>query len=217
MSTKKSRGEALIETWGLCRPSSDSKALADALTVFRFASIDGSPCLVYDSFLYIGSIGSAYNRTKLQEEGITHVICAADSAKIWGQQFSYLRVSIHDKSEDSKALARILPLCFAFIDHVRDRGCGKGKGKGKVLVHCFQGVSRSAAIICAYIMYKRRVGLEAALGLLRRVRPSAQPNAGFMRVLQGLEEDLADEDSDSDKGQGQGQGGGGSGLECAYI
>lgn len=40
------------------------------------SSKDRKPVKV-DEGLYIGSIGAAYNREGLLEEGITHVICAA--------------------------------------------------------------------------------------------------------------------------------------------
>lgn len=58
---------------------------------------------------------------------------------------------------------------------------------GNVLVHCFMGRSRSATIILAYLIARRGFSLTHALHALRRVRPQAQPNRGFLLELQALD------------------------------
>lgn len=64
------------------------------------------------------------------------------------------------------------------------------EGDGRVLVHCVQGISRSASIVTAYLMMVQGASLTHALGLMRAARPIAQPNPGFMRQLKALEATL---------------------------
>ncbi len=45
------------------------------------------------------------------------------------------------------------------------------------------GKSRSATVICAYLMQKYGLSSGEALSQLREARPFAEPNDGFMRQL----------------------------------
>ena len=52
-----------------------------------------------------------------------------------------------------------------------------------VYVHCFAGVSRSAAIVCAYIMWKLKWNFETTIAFVKAKRIVANPNEGFVRQL----------------------------------
>lgn len=54
----------------------------------------------------------------------------------------------------------------------------------RVLIHCHAGISRSVTIAAAYLMQKKRQDVEEALQLIKRARPIAQPNEGFLAQLQ---------------------------------
>lgn len=60
----------------------------------------------------------------------------------------------------------------------------------RILVHCHAGVSRSSTVVLLYLMLLRGYDLDAALGLLRSVRPIVNPNAGFMRHLRATDASL---------------------------
>ena len=45
-----------------------------------------------------------------------------------------------------------------------------------VYVHCYAGVSRSSAVVCAYLMWKYRWGIGKCLAFVRVKRIVAQPN-----------------------------------------
>ena len=131
------------------------------------------------SYLFVGSVGCAYNRTKLDENGITHILCVASSVKSkYPETYCYHRIDLED--DPSENIDRHFQECFDFINTARDIG-------GKVLVHCYQGKSRSVALICAYLMREYRLRFQEALSLVRQVRPIAQPNIGFMAALQRCE------------------------------
>lgn len=58
----------------------------------------------------------------------------------------------------------------------------------KVLVHCIQGISRSGAIIIAYLMRKHSLTYESALATARKSRAIILPNSGFVDQLRLWEE-----------------------------
>ena len=49
----------------------------------------------------------------------------------------------------------------------------------KVLVHCAAGVSRSGAIVLAYIMYKEKLSFEDAWEYAKQNRRKIYPNLSF--------------------------------------
>lgn len=46
------------------------------------------------------------------------------------------------------------------------------------------GKSRSATVLCAYLMRSRRMSRDDALALIRETRPFVEPNPDFMRQLE---------------------------------
>lgn len=60
----------------------------------------------------------------------------------------------------------------------------------RVFVHCEQGVSRSASVVCAYLMQAHRQTLNSTLAYVQSCRPCARPNPGFMQQLALWEESL---------------------------
>jgi protein-tyrosine phosphatase len=81
------------------------------------------------------------------------------------------------KWEDTpkQLILKDLPMCFEFIE--------KGIQKGKVYVHCQQGISRSATIVIAWIMYKYEKSFEEAFAFVQKARPVIHPNVGFVNQL----------------------------------
>lgn len=63
--------------------------------------------------------------------------------------------------------------------------------ESRVLVHCAMGISRSATIVCAYLMWSQRLKADEALGMARLGRSRCDPNAGFMIQLHVYERMLA--------------------------
>ncbi|KEG14110.1 putative phopshatase [Trypanosoma grayi] len=52
-----------------------------------------------------------------------------------------------------------------------------------VAVHCLVGVSRSVAVVVAYVMKRGGYSKSDALAIVKRVRPIANPNVGFQEQL----------------------------------
>lgn len=81
-----------------------------------------------------------------------------------------------DDSEDADILVHLLP-SIHFIQAELDKGRG-------VLVHCHAGISRSSTIVAAYLMHSRNLDPSSALELIRKARPSIDPNPGFLQQLE---------------------------------
>ncbi|EFJ17208.1 hypothetical protein SELMODRAFT_421263 [Selaginella moellendorffii] len=78
-------------------------------------------------------------------------------------------------SETQNILER-LEECLDFIEH--------GRQHGGVLVHCLQGISRSASVVTAYLMRSERLSVKDALASLRLHNEMICPNPGFMHQLE---------------------------------
>jgi hypothetical protein len=57
-------------------------------------------------------------------------------------------------------------------------------------VHCSHGVSRSAMLVAAFLMYKHRWSRDQALEFLHSKRPQTRPNPAFMQLLLDWEREL---------------------------
>lgn len=51
------------------------------------------------------------------------------------------------------------------------------------MVNCVMGWSRSATVVMAYLIAKKGYRINEALEAIRRFRPKARPNPGFMQQL----------------------------------
>jgi dual specificity phosphatase 12 len=57
-------------------------------------------------------------------------------------------------------------------------------GAGGVFIHCAMGKSRSATLVCAYLIYHYALSPSAALEQLCEGRPVCEPNVGFREQLE---------------------------------
>ncbi|XP_057791475.1 dual specificity protein phosphatase PHS1 isoform X2 [Salvia miltiorrhiza] len=165
----KVRLEHILERTGL---------ISEAANTEKPSPISGS--------LFIGGALAARSVYTLQLLGITHILCLcsneigqADSQ--FPDLFEYKNFSICD-NEDAN-ISDIFQEAHDFINHVEQIG-------GKVLVHCFEGKSRSATLILAYLMLRKNFTLLQAWNALKRAHRRAQPNDGFARILLDLDQKL---------------------------
>jgi protein-tyrosine phosphatase len=56
-----------------------------------------------------------------------------------------------------------------------------------ILIHCYMGASRSAAIIVAYLIIKKKMNLNDSLRLIKKLRKSTNINSTFIKELKELE------------------------------
>ncbi|KAL8493750.1 hypothetical protein ACS0TY_024793 [Phlomoides rotata] len=97
-----------------------------------------------------------------------------------GKDLKFTRMAVPLRDMESENLLDYLDVCLDFIEESRK--------EGSVLVHCFAGVSRSAAIMTAYLMKSERLSQEDAIESLRQSCESVGPNDGFMEQLKMFEQ-----------------------------
>ncbi|KAK7304936.1 hypothetical protein VNO77_42830 [Canavalia gladiata] len=136
--------------------------------------------------LFIGGALAARSTYTLQHLGITHILCLCtieigQSDSQFPDLFTYKNFSVCD-NEDSN-ISSIFEEACDFIDYVEQTG-------QRVLVHCFEGKSRSVTVILAYLMLRKKFTLLEAWNALKRVHRRSQPNDGFAKILLELDQKL---------------------------
>lgn len=130
--------------------------------------------------LYMGSQDVAQDKDLLRKHKITHIISVGVQV-CQCSEVIYSFIEALDLPEFD--MRQVFQQSAQLINDIRDSG-------GSVFVHCNAGVSRSAAIIIAYLMEKEKLPYLQAVELLKQARPCVKPNDGFIRQLKLLENDL---------------------------
>src|SRR5579871_1468570 len=105
--------------------------------------------------IWISDLASAYNRQKLLELGITHVVTTVlGITPIFPEDFEYMNIEAQDIP--SQDLQQYFRDSTQFIEKAI-------RGGGKVLVHCSYGVSRSASVVIAYLIKEQKLPYEKVL------------------------------------------------------
>lgn len=102
------------------------------------------------------------------------------SLELAGPELKLVRMAVPLRDMENENLLDYLDVCLDFID--------RGRKEGSILVHCFAGVSRSAAVITAYLMRSERLSQEDALESLRLSCEFVCPNDGFLEQLKMFED-----------------------------
>ncbi|GFX25367.1 dual specificity protein phosphatase 3 [Trichonephila clavipes] len=128
----------------------------------------------------------------LKRMGITHVLNAAQGKEkncglvnTWPGFYTQSGIQFLGVPAFDNIVFRIHPYfeeAATFIDEALKSG-------GKVLVHCQAGISRSATLVCAFLMLKRGFTAQEAVKSVRKNR-AIIPNDGFLRQLCDLNDKL---------------------------
>ncbi|PPR00800.1 hypothetical protein CVT24_000732 [Panaeolus cyanescens] len=125
--------------------------------------------------LWIGDLPSALDAPSLRANGVYSILSAMRGKITINETFVRHQIMVDD-SESTDILTHFIP-SIRFIQSELEKGRG-------VLVHCQAGISRSATIVAAFLMYTQNIEPQAALDLIRNARPIIDPNPGFMQQLE---------------------------------
>ncbi|KAF9057971.1 protein-tyrosine phosphatase-like protein [Panaeolus papilionaceus] len=132
---------------------------------------------IIENRLFLGNIMAARSTRSLTENRITHILSVCTDpipAEVPESGICHLRIPVEDV--DYADLLIQMPTACRFIEQSLRSG-------GVVLVHCGQGLSRSPAIVAAYLMWSKRVGVAAAVDMVRDARDQIWINPGFYEQL----------------------------------
>ncbi|KAG6895566.1 hypothetical protein C0992_000597 [Termitomyces sp. T32_za158] len=133
--------------------------------------------------LYVGSLSACQDKDLLVDHGISHLVQVLDAPWIPVSEkdgFNCHRIQILDH-----ATADLKPHLEAACNYI-DRALRNGRN---VLVHCQQGISRSPAVVIAYLIRNHGMSYDTAFTFLKRKRACVQPNPGFVAALREWEAD----------------------------
>ncbi|KAI8815043.1 protein-tyrosine phosphatase-like protein [Cladochytrium replicatum] len=125
--------------------------------------------------VFLSDIETASDRETLATNAVTHVVRLLSHDAPSFDHIKYHTIRIDDI--DSADLLSHIPAAVSFIKDAL------ATESNNVLVHCHAGVSRSPAIIIAYLMHSKPVDLDLTLAYLKSRKPTVQPNPGFIRQL----------------------------------
>ncbi|XP_076599503.1 dual specificity protein phosphatase 13A-like [Chaetodon auriga] len=146
--------------------------------------------------LYLGDMFMSHDKLGLWQLGITHVLnashgklCCKGSDDFYGTTVKYYGVPANDLPTFD--LSPFFYPAAEFIHQALTSG-------GKVFVHCAVGVSRSAALVLAYLMIHHHLSLLSSARCVQQKR-WIFPNRGFQRQLIDLDRKLQAERSNEAK------------------
>ncbi|KAM4744187.1 serine/threonine/tyrosine-interacting protein [Anableps anableps] len=136
--------------------------------------------------LFLGPYSAAMKSKlpTLERHGITHIICVRQDIEAnfikpnFSHRFRYLVLDIADNPVEN--IIRFFPMTKEFIDSCLAT-------EGKVLVHGNAGISRSAALVIAYLMETFGMKYRDAFSYVQERRFCINPNVGFVHQLQEYE------------------------------
>ncbi|XP_043556954.1 serine/threonine/tyrosine-interacting-like protein 2 isoform X1 [Chiloscyllium plagiosum] len=141
--------------------------------------------------VFIAEKGATVNKVRLKRLGITHILNAAHGTGVYTKTDFYAKMEIQYLGIEADDFPD-----FDLSKHFRKAAEFMDEAlltyRGKVLVCSVMGVSRSAALVTAYLMIFHHMTIMEALMTLRKKRPIF-PNEGFLMQLRELNENLLDE------------------------
>ena len=134
--------------------------------------------------LYLGSSQTLQTPEGLRDAKLTHALAVGfegllaplrtkEGKVLMGMSLKSVEVMDMEQSD----ILQHLDECIEFIQGCLSRG-------GRVMVYCWAGVSRSVAVLAAYLIAAGHASsVDAALALVRSRRASAEPNPAFEQQL----------------------------------
>ena len=129
--------------------------------------------------LYLGSFVDASDLGQLQTLGITHIMnVTTEHQNVWPAHFTYSNFKVRDRTSNQMT---------AFFLAAHDIYVQAQESGGRLLVHCQQGISRSATLVIGVLMRSEDLTLAQAHAAVLAARPEIEPNPQFLADLRGLE------------------------------
>lgn len=137
--------------------------------------------------VFVGSLVDGQSPSFMRKHKIHTIInCTKDLPDKKGLAPVYMRIPVNDDltKKEIDALYEHLPRGVAAIHRCVE-------ARKNVLVHCFAGKQRSAAVACAYLMWRLNCRLPRAMNIIKTKKPDAfTPLANFLPTLARFERDL---------------------------
>ena len=128
--------------------------------------------------VYLGDCFGADDETLIKSRNITHVLSCMGKLSPKYKDKTIVQKIIELEDNEQTNIFQYFYDSIKFIDN-----------SNKVFVHCFAGVSRSATLVIAYFMWKKKMTFRESLFFVSKFR-NIGPNMGFRMQLLILEKKL---------------------------
>lgn len=119
---------------------------------------------------------------KYEVNSCVSMACSSSSPIAGECKFQYLRLPVADSLDEN-----LTPYLQTAIDFIEE---GVQKQNCATLIHCHGGISRSAAVVIAYLMRSQGLSYDAAFQLVKAQRRAISPNSSFVKQLRAWGEEL---------------------------
>ena len=137
--------------------------------------------------VYLGDCFGADDETAIKAHKITHVLSCMGHLSPKYKDKSIVQKIIELEDDEKQNIFQYFGDSIKFIEN-----------SNRVFVHCFAGVSRSAALVIAYFMWKNKLTYNGSLNKVSK-RRIVSPNPGFIKQLEIFVDKLKEFDYDLDK------------------
>ena len=139
--------------------------------------------------IYLGGIDGAREIKYLKQEGITHILSLAGKIFSINYEKGTFIIKIIDIMDfTNENIFKYFKECIQFIENSK-----------KIYIYCMAGVSRSASIVIAYLMYKEHKKYFQIYSEVKKKRNIIKPNFGFVFQLKYFENLLIENNYDLGK------------------
>jgi len=130
--------------------------------------------------LYLTDYGTATDASELSRLSVTHVVSVLDH-NLTLPDFIKDENKLHIRVQDHPGVNLLdsLERTTNFISEALTQN-----STNVVLVHCLMGISRSATVVCAYLIATKRMKAGEAIKYVQSKRQIVCPNIGFRRQLE---------------------------------
>ena len=138
--------------------------------------------------IYLGDLEGSQEYDYFMKEKINNDLSVIDNPPKYSndKNINHKIVNIDDLFCES--IIKYFKECIEFIDKA-----------DKVYIHCTCGVSGSATIVLAYLMWKTHSDFNKVYSFVKKRRPEIDPNNGFRKQLNIFQKLLQENDYDFDK------------------
>lgn len=124
--------------------------------------------------IYLGDLAAALEINNLENKNIRAILSVSEDLISFDQnKFIHLQFKLKDTIKT--------PICTIFDS--TNQFIKENLEKTNVLVHCFQGKSRSATVVIAFFMEKNKWKFDEAFEFVKKKREIISPNQGFISQL----------------------------------
>ncbi|KAI0718820.1 protein-tyrosine phosphatase-like protein [Fomitopsis betulina] len=129
--------------------------------------------------LYLSNLFTARDGEQLKDLGITHILSVMEEDPKVPQDMELRTLHIPIRDEVGADLLMHLEETTEWI-----KAALAENDTNKVLVHCLVGMSRSAAVVCAYILATTNLSPSETIDFVVSRRCIVAPNTGFRKQLE---------------------------------